>query len=75
MIAVEMAKKNRIQVSGVQACSFHSQQSCRPAIHEEVPVGGFHEIAALVAAAATERVSTTENMNFHFGVPLSSVCE
>ena len=36
-------------------------------IHRSVfeAVGGFDEIATLVAAAVTERISTAENMKFH----------
>jgi len=65
MIAMEMAEKNDIQPSRVKASSFHRQQRRRPTVHEKEPVGGFDEIATLVAAAVAERISTAENMKFH----------
>jgi hypothetical protein len=65
VIAMEMAQKNDIQPTRIEARPFHGQQARRPAIHEEKPVGGLNEISALVAPAVTKSITAAENMKFH----------
>ena len=65
VIAMEMAEKNDIQPSWIKACPFHRQQRRRPTVHQKEPVGGFDEIATLVAPAVAEGISTAENMKLH----------
>jgi hypothetical protein len=65
MIAMEMAQKNNIQPTRIEACSFHGQQARRAAVHEEKPVRGLNEISALVAPTVTKSITAAENMKFH----------
>ena len=65
VITMQMAEKNDIQPSRIEACLFHGQQTCWTAVHEKKPVGGLNEISALVAPAVTEGIATAENMKFH----------
>ena len=65
VIAMQMAEKNNIQSSWIEARPFHRQQARWAAVHEKKPVGRLNEISALVAPAVTKRIATAENMKFH----------
>lgn len=65
MVTVEMAEKNNIEAPRIEAGSFHPQQCRRPTVHEKESIGGFNEITALIAAAITESISTTDNVKLH----------
>ena len=62
---MKVAEKNDIQPPWIEACLFHRQQRRRSTVHQEEPVGGFNEIATLVAAAVAEGIATAENMKLH----------
>jgi hypothetical protein len=58
VIAMKVADKNGIEPLRVKTGPFHGQQGGRPAVYEKASIGGFNEIAALVAASAAESIST-----------------
>ena len=65
VVAMKVAEKNDIQPPWIKAGLFHRQQRRRSTVQQEEPVGGFNEIATLVAAAVAEGIATAENMKLH----------